>query len=205
MPNYRGIRRPRSLPLLLWGGVVGPAAFVGAWVIGGAITSGSYSPVDNAISDLAAVGSSTRVLMTVGFVVFGCGLIAFGFALRVVLDGRAWIAALVTGACTLGVAAAPLKGWSGDTVHGAFASVGYVAIVALPLLAAPAFVRRGWTRGARLSVLTAAVSAACLVATTFGPAHGLWQRLGLTVGDVWIAVAASCLLVTVRSDRASRT
>jgi Protein of unknown function (DUF998) len=199
------MRWPRSLPLLLWGGVVGPAAFVGAWVIGGATAPRSYSAVDSAISDLAAVGASTRVLMTVGFVVFGCGLIAFGLALRVVLEGRAWIAALVTGACTLGVAATPLKGWSGDTVHGAFAGVGYVAIVALPFLAAPSFARRGWTRGARLSLLTAAVSAVCLVAITFGPAHGLWQRLGLTVGDVWIVVTASCLLVARRSDRVSRT
>jgi hypothetical membrane protein len=189
----------RALRPLLWGGVVGPVAFVGAWVLGGATTAG-YSPAENAISDLAAVGASTRVLMTAGFVFFGFGLIAFGLALRVVLEGRAWIAALVTGACTLGVAATPLRGWSGDTVHGAFASAGYVAIFALPFLAAPVFARRGWTRGARLSVLMAAISAACLVATMFGPAHGLWQRLGLTVGDLWIVVTAAYFLIAVRSE-----
>jgi hypothetical protein len=36
-------------------------------------------------------------------------------------------------------------------------------------------------------------AALCLAATTLGPAHGLWQRLGLTVGDIWIAVTALAL------------
>ena len=87
--------------------------------------------------------------MTVSFVVFGIGVIAFGFALRAVLAGRAWIAAVVTGACTIGVAATPLHGWSGDEVHGTFAVIGYTAIVALPLLAAAPLAaagRRGWAR-----------------------------------------------------------
>ena len=78
---------------------MGPAAFVAAWAVSGATTDG-YSPVHDAISDLAAVGAPTRVAMTAGFVVFGVGLIAFGFALRTALDGHAWVAALATGACT---------------------------------------------------------------------------------------------------------
>jgi hypothetical membrane protein len=174
--------------------VAGPIAFVGSWVIAGAIAS-SYSPVDDAISDLAAVGASTSVLMTIGFVLFGVGLVAFGLALREVLEGRAWIAAVVTGGATIGVAAMPLGGWSGDAVHGVCAAVGYVAIVALPLLAATALStigRRGW---ARASVVTAAISGVCFAASALGPAHGLWQRLGLTVGDAWIVVTASRLVV----------
>jgi hypothetical membrane protein len=181
--------RDRFLAL---GGVVGPAAFVTAWAISGALTE-SYSPVHDAISDLAAVAASTRVAMTVGFVVFGLGLIAFGFALRTALDGRAWIAAVATGACTVGVAATPLGGWSGDTVHAIFAGLGYSTIVALPLLASIPFAdrgRRGWALASRMTAVTAAV---CLAATTLGPAHGLWQRLGLTVGDTWIAVTALAL------------
>ena len=121
--------------LLALGGVVGPVVFVVSWAVAGATTSG-YSAVDGAISDLAATGASTQVAMTVSFVVFGIGVIAFGFALREVLAGPAWIAAVVTGACTIGVAATPLHGWSGDEVHGTFAVIGYTAIVALPLLAA---------------------------------------------------------------------
>ena len=34
----------------------------------------------------------------------------------------------------------------------------------------------------------------CIIASTFGEDHGLWQRLGLTVGDVWIIAAAVFLV-----------
>lgn len=186
-------RVTRRVRLLALGGVVGPVVFVVSWVVAGASTSG-YSAVDGAISDLAATDASTQVAMTASFVIFGIGVIAFGFALRAVLAGRAWIAAVVTGACTIGVAATPLHGWSGDDVHGTFAVIGYTAIVALPLLAAAPLAaagRRGW---ARVSVVVAATSAVCLAATGFGTAHGLWQRLGLTVADAWIVVTASYLV-----------
>jgi hypothetical protein len=175
--------------------VVGPVAFVCSWALAGATASG-YSPVDDAISDLAAVDASTRVPVTVSFVLFGFGLFAFGFALREALEGRAWIAALVTGACTIGVAATPLRGWSGDDLHAVFASLGYAAIVAIPLLAAPAFVATGRRSWALASVLAAALSAICLAASTVGVAHGLWQRLGLTVADAWIVVVASWLVAS---------
>jgi hypothetical membrane protein len=178
---------------LALGGVVGPVVFVASWALCGATTSG-YSSVEGAISDLAAVGASTHVAMTISFVVFGIGVVAFGFALREALDGPAWLAAIVTGACTIGVAATPLHGWSGDIVHGAFAVVGYAAIVALPLLAASPLAATGHRGWARTSVLAAAVSAACLVATSNGAAHGLWQRLGLTVADAWIVVTATYLV-----------
>jgi hypothetical membrane protein len=179
------------------GGVVGPALFVGAWASAGARTPG-FSAVDDAISDLAAVGASTRVLMTAGFVGFGLGLIAFGAALRDQLDGPAWIAAVVTGASTIAVAATPLGGWSGDGVHALFAGVGYVSIVALPLLAARPISRRGARAWARASVAMGAVAGACLLASTLGPAHGLWQRLGLTIGDVWIVTTAVALIASNR-------
>ena len=182
--------------LLGLGGVVGPLAFVGAWVLAGAATDG-YSAVDRAISDLAAVGASTRVAMTIGFVVFGGGLIAFGLALRATLDGRAWTAAVATGSCTIVVAATPLGGWSGDPVHAIFAGLGYATLVALPLLAAGPFAALAHTGWALMSRLTAAASALCLTASALGPAHGVWQRLGLTLGDVWIVVTALALVAAV--------
>jgi hypothetical protein len=189
--------------LLALGGVLGPVAFVGAWASAGATSVGS-SPVDHAISDLAAVGAPTRVAMTVGFVVFGLGLLAFGAALREALDGRAWIAAMVTGGSTIGVAATPLGGWSGDAVHGALAGLGYIAIVALPLLASPPLARAGRSTWARVSLLTSALSGICLALSVSGSAHGLWQRLGLTVADTWIVVTAiGLVVVSDGADRAS--
>jgi hypothetical membrane protein len=188
--------------LLALGGVIGPVAFVGSWALAGAKTAG-YSHVDDAISDLAAVHASTRRLMTTGFVIDGVGLICFGLALREVLEGRAWMTAVATGVCTIGVAATPLGGWSGDNIHAAFAGLGYASIAALPLLAATPLARSGRIPWARLSVLTGTISAVSLVASTLGPAHGLWQRLGLTVGDAWIVATASSL-IAARDLPASR-
>ncbi len=178
---------------LALGGVIGPAVFVGSWMVAGAVTEG-YSPVHDAISDLAAIGAPTRVLMTTGLVVDGLGILAFGLALREELDGPAWIAAVGTGLGTLGVAASPLGGWTGDGVHAAFAGFAYLSTTALPLLAARTFARSGRPRATRASIATGAVSAAALLASTTGPGHGLFQRLGLTAGDVWIVTAAVGIL-----------
>ena len=158
-------------------GVVGPTAFVGAWAIAGALRNG-YSPVEDAISRLAEVGASSRPLMNVGFVTFGVAVPAFALAARQSLGAPAAAALVVAGLSTLGVAATPL-GPGPDTAHGIFAGVGYVAMAAAPVLAD----RR---RGALIS----AVAAASLVATTIGPAHGLFQRLGLGVVDAWIVATA---------------
>ena len=194
--------KPRA-QVLAWGGLIGPAAFVGTWAIAGA-TSAGYSSVQNAISDLAAVHAPTQVAMTTAFVVDGLGLVAFGIALREVLEGRAWMAAVATGLCTLGVAATPLGGWSGDAAHATFAGLGYATLVAVPLLAAIPLARAGRPALVRASVLAGAISAAGLLASTLGPAHGLFQRLGLTVGDAWIVAAAGALVAGTKPGQRSR-
>jgi hypothetical membrane protein len=71
------------------GGVVGPVAFVAAW-LGAGLATGGYSAVEGAISDLAAVGAPHRGLMTLGFVVFGVAVPIYGLALRRVLPGWSW-------------------------------------------------------------------------------------------------------------------
>jgi hypothetical protein len=38
------------------------------------------------------------------------------------------------------------------------------------------------------------LSGACLAATVFGPAHGLFQRAGLTLGDLWLAATAVAII-----------
>ncbi len=63
------------------GGLIGPVGFVGAWIIGGLIKP-DYSPVEDAISRLAAIGASTRPLMTCGFVCFGVAVPTYAWALR---------------------------------------------------------------------------------------------------------------------------
>jgi len=189
--------------VLAWGGVVGPVAFATAWATLGASSPG-YSASHDAISRLAATGASTQPAMTAGLVAFGVGVSLYAIELRSSLRGPAWTAALATGVATLGVAAFPLGSPTRDAVHGVFAAIGYLTLAALPLLAARSFAsdgRKGW---ARASVTVAAISAACLAATTVGPLHGLFQRAGLTVGDAWIVATALSLRAPAGRSYAAR-
>ena len=183
--------RTTTKRLLAAGGVVGPASFVTAWSVLGATTSRPYSPVHDAISRLAEVGAPTRPGMTLGFVAFGVGVPLFGLALRDELPGPAWTTAVATGLATLGVAATPLgDSETVDVVHGAFATAGYVTLAATPWLAAPHLPRRA----GRVARTAALVSAAALAATVVAPAHGLFQRIGLTTVDAWVVGMAVRML-----------
>jgi hypothetical membrane protein len=183
------------------GGIVGPAAFVTAWSIGG-LAASHYSAVDDAISNLAEIGAPTRAFMTGGFVVFGIGVPLYALALRESLPGWSWLTAAATGVATLGVAAAPLgRSAAGDNLHGLFAGAGYVTLALTPLLAAGPLRRSGRSTWARASIVAGAAAAISLLATTATDANGLFQRLGLTVVDVWIVATAVEILrdrLTVR-------
>ncbi|HVF74274.1 MAG TPA: DUF998 domain-containing protein [Acidimicrobiales bacterium] len=170
--------------LLAAGGIVGPTAFVASWAALGATREG-YRPAYDAISRLAEEGAATRPFMTAGFVAFGVGVPLFGAALCRACPGPAWTAAVATGVATLGVAAFPLDAGP-DTAHAVAAGIGYATLAALPLLAAPTM--RGRDRW--LSVAAGTVSALALAATTVSSTSGLWQRVGLTAGDVWIVATA---------------
>jgi hypothetical membrane protein len=170
--------------------------FVAAWIGCGLATDG-YSAVSDAISELAAIGASTRVVMTLGFVVFGVAVPTYATGLRLVLPGRAWLCLVVTGVATLGVAAVPL-GWGVDLLHGAFATVGYISLALAPALASVELRRHRRPVAAAWSVAAAVGAGVCLLATVAGPAHGLFQRLGLAFGDAWIVATA---VVALRGRR----
>ena len=171
-------------------GIAGPIAFVAAWVGCGLATRG-YSPVSDAISRLAARDAPTRVPMTAGFVTFGVAIPAFAATLRRTVPGPAWLAAAATGVATLGVAATPLDG-SLEPLHAPFAVAGYATLAAVPLLAARPLATAGRRSWARASLALGLLSATSLIATAAGPAHGAFQRAGLTAGDAWlVAVAVS--------------
>ena len=171
------------------GGVVGPVAFVGAWSLAG-LAADHYSAVHDAISKLAQTGAPTRAGMTAGFIVFGIAVPVYSRALRAALGGPAWLTAFATGIATLGVAAVPLGSATRDPIHGWLAGAGYVTLAMTPLLASLRFARnerRAWAHASRIAGVA---SGACLLATVAGPAHGLFQRLGLGIGDVWIVATA---------------
>ena len=177
-----------------WGGIAGPGMFITAWLLAGAIEPG-YSPAHDAISRLAAVGSTVRPLMTAGFVAFAFGMLLYSGALRAAVSGPASTAVVATSVATFGVMALPLGVNSKiDDIHGAFAIVAYATLVATPLLAARPLVVRGRRGVARLSVATGVVAGLCLAGTLLGAVPGLLQRVGLTLVDAWIAGSAVWIL-----------
>ncbi len=176
---------PKSLAL---GGVVGPAAFIGAWATLGLIRDG-YNPVTTAISRLAEKGATTAPAMTAGFIAFGTAVPLAGIAFRQHLAGFAWIPTVATGLATLGVAATPLgHSASIDKLHGVFAGTGYITLASIPLTMLPLLGNNIVLR--RAAIGTTALSGACLAATLAGPAHGFFQRAGLTIGDAWLVTAS---------------
>ena len=183
--------------LLAAGGVLGPAAFVAAWFVGGLRTPG-YDPLRDAISRLAAEGAGQRPLMTSGFVAFGVLVpLAAPVLARTVGSRGVLVTATVAGLTTLAVAATPLtveEGTRQDALHAVWAGTGYVAMALTPLLAAPSLRRLGHRRAAALSVAVGLVSAACLAGTLVLEWSGGAQRLGLGVVDAWLACVAVAAL-----------
>ena len=164
-------------------------AFVAAWAVLGA-TARNYDPTRQAISRLAALGASTRPAMTAALVVLGVGMILYGVAVH----PRRWALLPVTnGLATFAVAALPLGGGH-DGAHGAAAALGYATLAAIPVALSP--------RGARVSALAGLACGACLLASVLVARDGLFQRLGLTIGHLWVVVSA---LALVRSPTSSST
>jgi hypothetical membrane protein len=181
--------------------VVGPVAFISAWLVGGARTPG-YDPLDDAISRIAADGAPQQALMSAGFVVYGVALVIGALALRGSPLRRAAPAAVVNGLATLAVALTPLERSDGvDQAHGLAATIGYVAIVAMPLLAVGPLRASGRDRAATASLVLAVVSALCLVASAISDANGAFQRLGLLAGDVWLIATGLALWRDGREGR----
>lgn len=164
----------------------GPAGFIAAWSILGARTDG-YRPVEQAISRLAASGAPPQVAMTAAMVGLGAGLVTFGTATRPVLGRAASASVVASGLATFGVAATPLGAPARDLAHGVAATIGYATLAATPLLARGPF-RRSWP-----SIACGVATGASLVATAVAEPSGLLQRVGLTVGHVWVVVAAAVI------------
>lgn len=162
--------------------ISGVASFIVAWVVLGALRKG-YSPMEDAISQLAELGAPRRELMTAGIIAFGVGSLAFAPS----LGGRAGIALAVAGVGSMGVAAYPCtEGCPGageltDTGHAVAAGIHYAAFVAAPLLASR-------DRSVRIAAVAAALALAMHV-VGIGP-NGLMQRLGLTTLDAWLVSVA---------------
>jgi hypothetical membrane protein len=204
--DARGLGRGGRLArALAWGGVIGPVAFVADWAILGLRRPG-YSPVHDAISQLAALGAPTRTAMTVGFIIDGLGLASYGLALREANAGPAWKFATLTGLSTLGVAAFPLGTPTSGKLHGLFAVVTYASLVGVPVAWTVTEHRRHGSALSKLSIGTAIASATALaISLSNGRGHGIAQRTGLTIGDAWVVASALALVRAHRETNATVT
>jgi hypothetical membrane protein len=185
-------------------GIVGPACFVGGWLAAAALRPG-YSSVHQAISQLARLGAPHRALMSGAFASFGLAMPVFAPRLARALGGGKPLRVAVTtaGLATLAIAGVPLSlagGGTRDLVHGSLATVGYIGMVASATLGTLALRGQKRRAAAAASGAVAIVAVFALSATTFGEYVGFWQRLGLTVIDVWFAVLAASILVAERRD-----
>ena len=175
--------------------IVGPAAFISAWVASGALTEG-YSPIRDHISDLAAIDAPTRPLMNLGFTAFA---VAVGLAASPMRRHLGTPAAFVLGAnavLSIGIMLAPLgQSEQGDQIHGVVAGLGYLALAVTAPAAAPVLAKRSRSL-AVASAAVGAVSMASLVASlVFKDQSGFWQRAGITTTDAWL-IAMGLLAVT---------
>ncbi|MEA2435232.1 MAG: hypothetical protein QOG54_2689 [Actinomycetota bacterium] len=170
--------------------IVAPGVFVTSWVVAGAIRPG-YDPVTDAISRLAELGAPNRWIVTTGMVTFGLGCLVFAPVLRSASTAGA-VAIVIAGFASFGVAAFPCThgcpgpdGFDTNLGHVIAAGVHYIAFCSVPFLVA----RVTTGRYRSLSLVAGFCAALALGAhvTGLGP-NGLFQRIGLTILDLWLVL-----------------
>jgi hypothetical membrane protein len=197
-------------------GIVGPAAFTGAWIAGSLRQTG-YPAAEIQISGLAAPDARDPWLMMAGFVVLGGCTVAFGAGLRSALGGTAAVSRsrwrggaprLIQGAGLLTIAAGLLRrdrmllgpgsvSWH-NHAHDVISAVIYVDLVLAQVLLAERFGRDPQWRPWRPWVLAGGlVTGAVLVAfaaETSAPGAGVLQRVAVTIPLAVIAAISVRLL-----------
>lgn len=196
-------------------GVVGPAAFTGAW-IAGSLRQDRYPAADLQISGLAAPDARDPWIMIAGFLVLGGCSVAFGAALRDALGGRGRAGpapGLIQGAGVLTIAAGLLRrdhmlltagpvSWH-NHAHDVISAVIYADLVLVQVLLAARFGRDtteyGWRAWRPWLLASAGVTAGLLIAfaaDTSGPRAGILQRAAVTLPLAVLAAVAARLVRT---------
>jgi hypothetical protein len=183
--------------------IVGYAAYVGGWAIGGTIRR-DYDPFRGAISELFELGApwSSRGWIVAGLLLSGLALLGFGPALDRGLPGRGRLGpvlVMVAGVFTLLVLASPCSpgcpgrsaAWN-DTAHTWTATVVYVTLGLAPLAFAWRL-RRLAPALAALSLTMGGVAALGFAVRYLGVLpgpKGLQQRVIHIVADLWYLLLA---------------
>jgi Protein of unknown function (DUF998) len=191
-------------------GIIGPAAFTGAW-IAGSLRQAGHPATEIQISGLAAPDARDPWIMITGFLVLGGCSVAFGAALHDALGGRGRAGLpprLIQAAGVLTIAAGLLRrdrmlltsgpvSWH-NHAHDVISAAIYVDLVVAQLLLAARFGRDPrWKPWRPWLLASAAATAAILVAfaaDTSAPAAGVLQRVAVTIPLAAITAIAARLL-----------
>jgi hypothetical membrane protein len=208
--------RGRSAPPLTstavawWGmlsATVAPVLLVGGWTVAAGLQPGSFNPVSQTISSLAAEGAADRWVMTLVLAGVGCCDVLTGLALRSAgATGRMIL--IAGGVVGMLVAASPEPVHGGSLQHGFWATAGFIALTAWPATAS----RRGpgVPFGLRPAVAACAAGVTLALLLWFGAELimrggqiGLAERALAGAQALWplAVVLTAVMLRTGRSER----
>ena len=187
------------------GGVVGPALFTVAWMVG-SLRQAGHPAAEIQLSGLAAEDARDPQIMMAGFVVLGVCSIGFGAALARVISPRSAGPWLVVTAGVATVAAGLFRrdhrlltgpGFTGESwhnqVHDVASGVAYTAMLAAPLVLGLRFRKDpGWAPVSRPVLglaLASATALAVFASRVVEPWNGVVQRVAVT-----LALAAEVLI-----------
>jgi hypothetical membrane protein len=203
--------------VLGWLAVIGPIAFSIAWIVAEVLQEG-YSPRRDYISDLAALDARHPWIMIAGFLLLGVGTVALAIGLAGALEGRlariGWILVAIAGVgiivaglarndCRSRLAACAARIDAGDVswhsaTHELVSLVIFLALVAAPLVLAPAFGGDVPWRDLRAYSTITGVAGLVLLVLLFSNVAVSWtggvQRVFVTVLLLWIVIVGARLI-----------
>lgn len=223
-PLLPDVARRRTM-LLAWAAILAQVAFVGGWVLAGALEP-HYSAVSQYISELGRHGAANPWIFVAFVGIWGIGLIALGIAIVPSLRSRRWPLAMplmfvLAGVCSILVG--PLHLDCSPTVgamckaHEAADALSWhhyahewvsLGIKVFLLLTGFTFARSAWpSRLSRLVLGGALLLLAAGIVTfflhdSFVGYQGLEERLWSLVAQLWVLACATVLILeaTLRAD-----
>lgn len=173
-----------------------PALLVISFLIGDALQPTSYSPIRQTMSVLAGQGATDNWVMTGAlFLIGGCQLATAVGLISVRLPARVLL--VVTGLCSIGVAASPEPATGPGVRHLVCAALCAATTAAWPALIARRTPQRPLILNVRVCVAVTAVFAVLLcwvvIETQGGSDLGLAERVTSSVQGLWPLVVAVLL------------
>lgn len=187
--------------------LLAPVVLVGGWLVAGTLQPDSYSPVRQTMSVLAGQSGTDRWVMTAALLLVGGCQIATGAGLTGV--GRpARMLLMLTGVCTLGVAASPEPATGPTPLHLAFAASCAFTTAVWPVLVARRAPARSWILSVygcgTVTLLFAGLSGWLLIAAQDGSGDlGLLERLTSEVQGLFPLVVALAVRQAARTQATS--